>query len=275
MSTADNRKLGDRKRALDQALDDAARAAEQELAQDEPLGIWLVPLDEHLEPLDVVRLPAHRVPPTRRKRRWLMESLVPQVLAGAAGYIAVAEACSTSERSNPLARAEVILLQAETRAGDSRVLVYPIIWSDAGPPRLAPPREEVAKPQDTFARLLRVADAFHGCVDETLLQVALAAHAEAIDTLGEEDILLFAVGDQLVQVIGPQHTVRLCTTLRLRDIKAAAAAGDAHAQRSYFELTAGQGIFTHLDWTDESATITFAADRARPHAPSDRRPKNH
>jgi GTP-sensing pleiotropic transcriptional regulator CodY len=86
---------------------------------------------------------------------------------------------------------------------------------------------------------------------------------------------MFAVGDQLVQVIGPQHAVRLCTKLRLQDIKAAAAVGDASAQRSYFELTAGRGIFTHLDRTNGAATITFAADRARPHAPRDPRRRGH
>jgi len=177
--------------------------------------------------------------------------------------------------ANSLARAEVILLQAETRAGDSRVLVYPIIWSDVGPPRLAPPRELAAEPQGTFSRLLSVADATRGCIDETLLQVALAAHADAIETLRDGDILMFAVGDQLVQVIGPQHALRLCTKLRLRDIKAAAANGDARAQRSYFELTAGQGIFTHSDRMDGSATMTFAADRAGPHARSDPRRRGH
>jgi len=53
---------------------------------------------------------------------------------------------------------------------------------------------------------------------------------------------MFAVGDQVVQVIGPTHHVRLCTKLSLQHIKAAAAAGHADAQEAYAELTTGSGV---------------------------------
>jgi hypothetical protein len=188
MSINSNEDMGDPKRALDKALDDAARAAEQALVEGAPLGLWLLPLDDHLAPRDTLKLRTGEIPPTPAERRWLMECLVPGPLAGAAGYIVVGEGVSPARNNgDPANRADVIFMHAETRAGDARVRFYPIISSDAGPPRLAPPREQAAEPQGTFSRLLQVADAFHGYADEILLQVALAAHAEAIETLGEGD----------------------------------------------------------------------------------------
>ena len=84
-------------------------------------------------------------------------------------------------------------------------------------------------------------------MDGGLLQTALAAHAATIDTLGDEDLLMFAVGEDLVQVIGPAHTVRECTMLQLADIKAKAAAGDRQAQRWYYEVTAGKGVLMRIE----------------------------
>jgi hypothetical protein len=276
MNCIDNKEVADSKRALDSALDEAARAAEQALVGGEPLGLWLLPLDDHLAPRGTLRLPADAIPPSPSERRWLMECLVPGPLAGAAGYIVVGEGVSPSRNNgDPANRAEVVLMHAETRAGAARVRMYPIIWSDAAPPRLAPPREEPAEHAGTFSRLLQVADSFQGSVDETLLQHALAAHAEAIDALAKGDALIFAVGEQLVQVIGANHRVRLCTKLRLRDVKGAADAGKPGAQREYFELTAGRGILMHLDRTDGSATIMFAADRVSLPTSHERSPKGH
>jgi hypothetical protein len=275
MSNAHNAGVPDRKRALAQALDDAARTAEEALAEGKPLGIRIVALDEHLEPVDVGLIPAHLVPPTPGSRRFLMEGLAPGFLATATGYIAVTEVWRPGHEADSGDPGEAVLLQAETRAGDGRVRTYPIIRSATGLPSFAPPQEKPAPSRGTFSRLLQVAASFQGYVDETSLKLALAAHADVIETLGEGDLLMFAVGEHLVQVIGPHHGVRLCTKLRLRDIKAAAAAGDASAQRSYFELTAGQGVFTHLDPIGRSATVAFTADRARPHTPSVRRPKGH
>src|SRR5262245_32549973 len=271
-----NRSDVDPKCALDKALDGAARAAEQALVKGAPLGLWLLPLDNHLAPRGTLRFPADQIPPTCAERRWLMECLVPRPLAGAAGYIVVAEGVSPSRNNgDPTSRADVILMQAETRAGDARVRIYPIIWSDAAAPRLAPPMEQGAEQAGTFSGLLQVADAFQGSVDDTLLHFALAAHADVIETLADGDILLFAVGEQLVQVIGAEHRLRPCTKLRLPDIKAAAEAGDAGAQRQYFELTAGHGILTHLDRTNGTATIRFAADCLRFPVLRSSRPKGH
>src|SRR5262245_41237811 len=119
---------GDPKCALDKALDGAARAAEQALVKGAPLGLWLLPLDNHLAPRGTLRFPADQIPPTCAERRWLMECLVPRPLAGAAGYIVVAEGVSPSRNNgDPTSRADVILMQAETRAGDARVRIYPII----------------------------------------------------------------------------------------------------------------------------------------------------
>ena len=75
----------------------------------------------------------------------------------------------------------------------------------------------------------------------------MAAHAGTIDALGDDDMLMFAVGEDLVQVIGAEHTVRECTMLRLADIKANAAAGDRRAQRFYYELTAGRGLLIRIE----------------------------
>jgi hypothetical protein len=259
----------DPKRALDEALDRAARAAEQALDRSEPLGIWLQPLNDDLEPLDTLRLPAHKIPSNPADRRWMMECIAPEALSGAAGYVIVAEGVGASKDNG-----DVIIMHAETRAGDARTRVYPIIWSDSVAPRLAPPEEGPASSQGTFSRLLQVADAFQGCVDDTLLQSALAAQAGVIEELGDGDILMFAVGEQLVEVIGANHRVRLCTKLRLKNIKAAAAAGNVDAQRSYFELTAGCGILIHLN-TDGSSTIRFAVDTVRSHTAIGRRSKDH
>ena len=271
-----NRSDVDPKCALDKALDGAARAAEEALVKGEPLGLWLLPLDNHLAPQGTLRFPADQIPPTCAERRWLMEGLVPRPLAGAAGYIVVAEGVSPSRNNgDPTSRADVILMQAETRAGDARVRIYPIVWSDAAAPRLAPPQEKPAEGKGTFSRLLQVADSFQGCVDHTLLQRALAAHADVIEELADGDILMFAVGEQLVQVIGAKHRVRLCTKLHLLDFKAAADAGEPGAQREYFELTAGRGILTHLDRTTGTATIRFAADCLRFPVLRSRRPKGH
>jgi len=267
--------VADRTRALDKALADAARAAEEALAEGEPLGLWLLPLDDHLAPRDTLKLPADEIPSTPAERRWLMECLVPGPLAGAAGYIVVGEGVSPSRiNGDPANRAEVIFMQAETRAGDARVRFYPIIWSDAAAPRLASPQEKPAEEKGTFSRLLQVADSFQGRVDHTLLQRALAAHADVIEELADGDILMFAVGEQLVQVIGAKHRVRLCTKLHLLDFKAAADAGEPGALREYFELTAGRGVLIHRD-TNRTATIMFAADCVRPSAPRARRPKGH
>lgn len=268
--------VADRTRALDKALADAARAAEEALVEGEPIGLWLLPLDDHLAPRGTLKLPADQIPPTPAERRWLMECLVPGPLAGAAGYIVVGEGVSPARiNGDPANRAEVIFMQAETRAGDARVRFYPIIWSDAAAPRLASPREVPAEDGRTFSRLLQVADAFQGCLDDTLLQCALAAHADVIETLADSDTLMFAVGEQLVQVLGANHHVRLCTKLRLLDIKAAADAGHVAAQRAYFELTAGRGLLTHVDMTDGSTTLTFVADLDPFPTPSVRGSKGH
>jgi len=185
------------KRALDKALADTARAAEEALAEGEPLGLWLLPLDDHLAPRGTLRFPADEIPPSPAERRWLMECLVPGPLAGAAGYIVLGEGLNHSGNSGGAAnRADVVFMHAETRAGDARVRFYPIIWSDAAAPRLASPREVPAEDGRTFSRLLQVADAFQGCVDDTLLECALAAHADVIETLADGDILMFAVGEQ-------------------------------------------------------------------------------
>jgi hypothetical protein len=268
--------VADRTRALDKALADAARAAEEALVEGEPIGLWLLPLDDHLAPRGTLKLPADQIPPTPAERRWLMECLVSGPLAGAAGYIVVGEGVSPARNNgDPANRAEVIFMQAETRAGDARVRMYPIIWSDVAAPRLAPPQEQAAELAGTFSRLLQVADAFQGCVDDTLLQCALAAHADVIETLDDGDILMFAVGEQLVQVIGAEHRVRPCTKLRLRDIKAAAEAGKPGAQREYYELTAGRGLLMHRDKTNGTTTIMFVADGVRSSTPPVRRSKGH
>src|SRR5262249_43284076 len=198
------------------------------------------------EPLDLEVVPADIVPPTQPERRYLMECIAPEFLAGRAGYVMAAECWVPAEKGvAPLASTEAVILHAETRSGDTRVRIYPIIRSHQGPPRLAMPQEEPGPSNGTFSRLLQVADAFQGSVDHASLQCALAAHADMIETLGDGDILMFAVREQLVQVIGPHHHVRLCTKLRLADIKAQAIAGNAGAQQAYFELTAGPGAFIH------------------------------
>ena len=268
--------VADRTRALDKALADAARAAEEALVEGEPIGLWLLPLDDHLAPRGTLKLPADQIPPTPAERRWLMECLVSGPLAGAAGYIVVGEGVSPARNNgDPANRAEVIFMHAETRAGDTRVRMYPIVWSDAAAPRLAPAQEQAAEQPGTFSRLLQVADAFQGCVDDPLLQCALAAHADVIETLEDGDILMFAVGEQLVQVIGAEHRMRLCTKLHLRDIKAAAEAGKPGGRREYYELTAGRGLLMHRDSTNGTATIRFVADCVPSFISRARRPKGH
>lgn len=276
MKNDENNEVADPRRALDKTLDEVATEAERALPAGEALGIWLVPLGDDLEPLDLKIIPAHIVPRTQPERRYMMECLAPEALAGGRGYIAVAECWAPAGNDvAAVASTEAIVLQAETRSGDVRIRSYPIIRSHHESPTLGVPREEPADPNGTFSRLLQVADAFQGAVDSTALQCALGAHADLIETLGDGDILMFAVREQLVQVIGPEHRVRLCTRLRLAEIKAQAIAGNSRAQQAYFELTAGRGALIHVDGTDGSVAFPDSSDRASPFARGKQRPKGH
>jgi hypothetical protein len=276
MSNDHDSELTDARRALDQTLDEVAADAERTLAAGEPLGIWLVPLGDDLEPLDLKIVPADVVPPTQPDRRYMMECLAPEVFAGVRGYVVLAECWAPAGNDvAAVSSTEAVVLQAETRSGDGRVRIYPIIRSHQGRPKLALPQEKPVPPSGKFSCLLQVADAFQGSVDHTSLQCALAAHAEMIDTLGDGDILMFAVQEQLVQVIGPEHHVRLCTKLRLADIKADAIGGNSRAQRAYFELTAGRGAFMHVDGTNGSVAFADPSDPASPFARGQQRPKGH
>jgi hypothetical protein len=235
-----------------------------------------VPLGDGLEALDLKIVPADIVPPTQPDRRYMMECLAPEVFAGVRGYVVLAECWVTAGNDvAAVASTEAVVLQAETRSGDVRGRTYPIIRSHQGAPRLGLQQEEPAAPNGTFSRLLQVADAFQGSVDHTSLQCALAAHADVIDTLGDGDILMFAVREQLVQVVGPRHQVRLCTKLRLAEIKAQALTGDSRAQQAYFELTAGRGALIHVDGTDGSVAFADISGQASPLARGKQRPKGH
>jgi len=107
--------------ALDSALDDAARSAERALVESGATGIRFVVLDEDLNQVCERVLPADRVPPTPEERRHLMECLAPNILAGAGGYIVASEGFRGRQQAEPSDLTDVMILQAETRAGDRRV----------------------------------------------------------------------------------------------------------------------------------------------------------
>ena len=242
------------RQALDVALDLAARNAERMLPEAGEIGMMLVPLDACLRPLEAIQVPLDRVPQTTGGRRQFMEFLACPGLKSAAGYIGVAEmwqapAAWSGKPSDCPDRQEGVILQAETRAGDCSMRLYNIIRRAGEPPKFELGDQSRESTPGLLSGLLQVADAVpeRKCVDDGLLQTALAAHAETIDTLGDGEMLMFAVGDELMQVIGTEHTVRECTMLRLADIKASAAAGDRRAQRLYYELTAGRGVLQRFE----------------------------
>jgi len=243
------------KTALDVALDLTARHAERMLGEVGEVGMTLIPLDARLQPLDGLQVPLDHIPPTSAARRLHVEHLARgNFLKAAAGYIALAETWRapaewSGRPSDYSARQEGVILQAETRARDCCTRLYNIIRRPGEPPKLELVNQSREAPPGLLSGLLQVADAVpeRKCVDDGLLQTALAAHAETIKTLGLGDMLMFAVGDELVQVIGTEHTVRECMMLRLADIKASAAAGDRRAQRFYYELTAGRGLVIRIE----------------------------
>jgi hypothetical protein len=139
---------------------------------------------------------------------------------------------------------------------------------NSGRDRASVPRVDQTEesPAGLFSGVLQVADAVpeRKCVDDSLLQTALAAHAETIQALRDDEMILFAVGEELVQVIGSEHAVRECIMLRLADIKAKAAAGHRDAQRLYYELTAGRGLLIRIErgaGGRERAKMKFPAEQ--------------
>jgi len=243
------------KLALDDALDLTARHAERMLREVGGVGMILIPLDARLQPLDGLQIALDHIPPTSGARRFRVEDLARNVLKAAAGYIALAEiwqapAGRARKPSEHPEREEGVILQAETRARDCCTRLYAIIRRPGEPPTLALADQSRESAPGLFGGLLQVADAVteRSCLlDDRLLQTALAAHAETIHGLRHDDLLMFAVGANLVQVIGSEHTVRECTMLRLADIKAKATAGDERARRLYYELTAGRGVLQRVE----------------------------
>jgi hypothetical protein len=240
--------------ALEAALDLAAHRAERMLSKRGSLGMILLPLDARLKPLEALEIPLDMIPPTAKERRKLMEALANPGLRGATGYIGIAECVrhrgeQPAERSHHPSAEEAAILQAETRAGDCCCRVYRIVRKGHRRPKLKLVERSFESPPGVFCGLMEAADASPEgpCLDDSLLNVALASHADTIGALGDEDMLMFAVGEQLVQVIGPERRVRKCTMLRLADIKAKAIAGDKQAQKGYYQLTAGSGMLLRAE----------------------------
>src|SRR5262249_20097985 len=211
------------------ALDLAARLAERMLGETGEVGMMLIPLDARLQPLDGLRVPLDHIPPTSGARRFHVEHLARGFLKSAAGYIALAEIWQaprewSGKPSEHPERQEGVIPQVEPRPRACCTRVYDIIRRPGKPPTLALVDQSRESAPGLFSGLFQVADAIpeRNCVDDRLLQAALAAHAETIQGLGHADLLMFAVGANLVQVIGSEHTIRECTMLRLADLKAKA-----------------------------------------------------
>src|SRR5262249_46306939 len=157
---------------------------ERILAEGKDVGIMLIPLDARLQPLGGIHVPLDHIPPTSGERRGVMEALARSCLPSAAGYVAAAEVWrAPDDRFTPTEhpdREEAVHLQAETRAGDLLTRMCRIIRRDGAPVTLDLMDQSRESPPGLFSRLLDVADAMpeKRCVDDRLLQTAMAAHAE-------------------------------------------------------------------------------------------------
>jgi hypothetical protein len=257
---------------LDAVLDCVAQLVEQILVEGTDLGMILISLDERLHWFRAMELPRVKVPATAEERRLLIESLAREVLGTqGAGYVGAAEGMWTPgaevvNTSTHFSSEHGVVLHAETRAGDCCSRRYGIIRQPGRPVKLElVGQSREFQPEGLFTGLLQVADSQPEgrTLDEDLLKAALAAHASTISTLGEGDSLMFAVGEQLVQVIGKRHTICECTLMQLANIKINAKMGNPIAQRLYSELVAGQGLLTHVETGGDDVTcrkVKFVAD---------------